>query len=59
MKDKWLKKVDPQAASRPKELITLRLEPHVVAWFRGQSNYNALINSVLKAYMTYRQQQQP
>ncbi len=38
----------------PKKLISLRLDPDVVAWFRSQGpGYQTRINAVLRAYMQH------
>ncbi|HRK35067.1 MAG TPA: BrnA antitoxin family protein [Candidatus Hydrogenedentes bacterium] len=37
---------------KPKELISMRLDPDVLAWFRDQgSGYQTRINAVLRAYI--------
>ena len=39
----------------PKRLISLRLDPDVVEWFRGQGpGYQTRMNAVLRAYMKAR-----
>ncbi len=51
--------VDPSVFKRmevrmpqPKELISIRIDPDVLAWFRKQSKrYQTRINAVLRAYV--------
>lgn len=35
----------------PKRLLTLRVDPDVLAWFKEREKYHPEINAVLRAYM--------
>ncbi len=46
----WLASADA-AAAPPKQPISLRMDPDVLAWFRAQgSGYQSRMNAVLRAY---------
>jgi uncharacterized protein (DUF4415 family) len=51
--------IDPRVFKRmeirmpkPKELVSIRIDPDVLAWFRGQGRgYQTRINAVLRSYI--------
>jgi uncharacterized protein (DUF4415 family) len=51
----WYKDAIPVMPG-PKKLLSLRLDPDVVEWFRAQGpRYQTRMNAVLRAYMQARQ----
>lgn len=49
--DKWFEKAQI-VMPKPKEMVTLRLDPEIVAWFRNDGRgYQTRINAVLKAFV--------
>jgi uncharacterized protein (DUF4415 family) len=34
-----------------KEIVTMRLDAHLLRWFRQQRGYQTRINAILRAYM--------
>jgi uncharacterized protein (DUF4415 family) len=47
----WYKNAIPVSPG-PKQLLSLRLDPDVLAWFRAQGpGYQTRMNAVLRAYM--------
>lgn len=54
-----LKKAEPKYIKQLKEPVTMRLDPHVIAYFKALASttglpYQSLINYVLKEYATHR-----
>ena len=53
----WYKDAIPVMPG-PKKLLSLRLDPDVVEWFRGQgAGYQTRMNAVLRAYVKARQRE--
>ena len=55
---KKLKKADPKYMKRLKESVTMRLDPQVIAYFKGLAEemgipYQPLINYVLRDYANH------
>ena len=51
----WYKDAVPVIPG-PKQLLSLRIDPDVVEWFRGQGpGYQTRMNAVLRAYVKARQ----
>ena len=40
------------ASPRRKQLVTIRIDAHVLAWFRRERGYQTKINANLRAYMS-------
>ena len=36
---------------KPKQLVTMRLDADLLAWFKRESGYQTRINAILRAYM--------
>jgi len=36
---------------KPKEVVTMRLDADLLAWFRRERGYQTRINAILRAYM--------
>ena len=41
---------------KPKQLVTMRLDADLLAWFKRESGYQTRINAILRAYMDERSQ---
>jgi len=41
---------------KPKEVVTMRLDADLLAWFRRERGYQTRINAILRAYMNAQEQ---
>ena len=54
----WINNVEDTSPSPKKTAISIRLDPHVFAFFKaGGRGYQTRINAVLRAYMNSRRRQ--